>query len=161
MWVRPLGREDPLEQGMATHSSILAWRIPWTEDPGGLQCIGLQRVGHDWSDLASTWFNALILYVVLIKWNHTLFFFAFYPSTPWISCGPWGHKELDMTERLNNTKLHLLITWCSILLMLHNIFNHFLYWLFSTFCYYKQCCNEQPIHTLVCLSVLYTCLSIE
>ena len=74
---------------------------------------------------------------------------------------PWGHKELDMTERLNNTKLHLLITWCSILLMLHNIFNHFLYLLFSTFCYYKQCCNEQPIHTLVCLSVLYTCLSIE
>ena len=37
---------------MATHSSILAWRIPWTEDPGGLQSIGLQRVGHNWSDLA-------------------------------------------------------------------------------------------------------------
>ena len=36
MWVRPLGWEDPLEEGMATHSSILAWRIPWTEDPGGL-----------------------------------------------------------------------------------------------------------------------------
>ena len=46
--VRSLGREDPLEEGMATHSSILAWRIPWTEEPGGLQPIGSQRVRHDW-----------------------------------------------------------------------------------------------------------------
>ena len=44
--VRSLGREDPLEEGMATHSSILAWRIPWTEEPGGLQSTGSQRVGH-------------------------------------------------------------------------------------------------------------------
>ena len=42
-----LGWEDLLEEGMATHSSILAWRIPWTEEPGGLQFIGLQRVGHN------------------------------------------------------------------------------------------------------------------
>ena len=42
-----LGREDPLEKGMATHSSILAWEIPWTEEPGRLQSMGLQRVGHD------------------------------------------------------------------------------------------------------------------
>ena len=41
------GREDPLEEGMATHSSGLAWRIPWTEEPGGLQSMGSQRVGHD------------------------------------------------------------------------------------------------------------------
>jgi len=47
-WVRSLGWEDLLEEGMATHSSILAWRIPWTEEPGGLQSIGLQRTGHDW-----------------------------------------------------------------------------------------------------------------
>ena len=47
-----LGGEDPLEKGMATHSSILAWRIPWTEGPGGLQSVGLQRVGHDCRDLA-------------------------------------------------------------------------------------------------------------
>ena len=46
-WVRSLGREDPLEKEMATHSSILAWRIPWTEEPGGLQSTGLQRVRHD------------------------------------------------------------------------------------------------------------------
>ena len=42
-----LGQEDPLEKGMATHSSILAWKIPWTEEPGGLQPIGSQRVRHD------------------------------------------------------------------------------------------------------------------
>ena len=46
-WVRSLGWEDPLEEGMATHSSILAWRIPWTEEPGGLQSMGPQRVGHN------------------------------------------------------------------------------------------------------------------
>ena len=44
-----LGREDPPEEGMATHSSVLAWRIPWTEEPGGLQSMRLQRVGHDWA----------------------------------------------------------------------------------------------------------------
>ena len=50
MWetqVRSLGWEDPLEKEMATHSSILAWRIPWTEKPGGLQSWGLQRLGHN------------------------------------------------------------------------------------------------------------------
>ena len=45
--VQSLGQEDSLEEGMATHSSILAWRIPWTEEPGGLQSMGSQRVGHD------------------------------------------------------------------------------------------------------------------
>ena len=45
--VRSLGWDVPLEKGMATHSSILAWRIPWTEKPGGLQSVGSQRVGHD------------------------------------------------------------------------------------------------------------------
>ena len=48
-WVPSLGWEDPLEEGMATHSSILAWRITWTEQPGGLQSIWSQRVGHNWA----------------------------------------------------------------------------------------------------------------
>ena len=47
-WVRSLGQEDPLEKEMATHSSILAWKIPWMEEPGRLQSMGLQRVGHSW-----------------------------------------------------------------------------------------------------------------
>ena len=48
-WVQTLGQEDPLEKGMATHSSTLAWKIPWMEKPGRLQPMGLQRVGHDWA----------------------------------------------------------------------------------------------------------------
>ena len=47
MWVQSLGGEDPLEKETKTHSSIFAWRIPWTEEPGGLQSLGLQRGGHD------------------------------------------------------------------------------------------------------------------
>ena len=54
--VQSLGHEDPLKKGMATHSSIPAWRIPWTEESGGLQSMGLQRVGHD---------NILHRYVIL------------------------------------------------------------------------------------------------
>ena len=46
-WVQSLGWEDPLEKEVATHSSILAWRIPWTKEPEGLQSMGLHRVGHD------------------------------------------------------------------------------------------------------------------
>ena len=52
MWVWSLGPKDPLETGMATHFTVLAWRIPWTEEPGGLQSMGSQRVRHDWSNLA-------------------------------------------------------------------------------------------------------------
>ena len=52
MPVQIMGWEDPPEEGMATHSSILAWRIPWSEEPGGLQSTGSQRIRHDWSELA-------------------------------------------------------------------------------------------------------------
>ena len=66
MWetrVRSLSREDPLEKEMATHSSIIAWRIPWREDPGRLQSMGSQRVGHDWAtslslSFLSTWIQS-------------------------------------------------------------------------------------------------------
>ena len=47
IWAGSLGWEDPLEEGVATHSSILAWRVPWMDEPGGLQSIGSQRVGHN------------------------------------------------------------------------------------------------------------------
>ena len=62
MPVQSLDQEDTLEESMASHSSILAWRIPWTEEPGRLQSMGLQRVGHDWSDWAAValfWLNSL------------------------------------------------------------------------------------------------------
>ena len=48
-FVQSLDRENPIEKGTATHSNLLAWRIPWTEEPGGLQSMGLQRVRHDWA----------------------------------------------------------------------------------------------------------------
>ena len=54
IWVPSLGWEDPLEKGMAIHSSILAWKIPWTEEPGGLQSTVSQRAGHDCSHFACT-----------------------------------------------------------------------------------------------------------
>ena len=52
MWVRSLDWEDSLEEDMETHFSILGWRIPWTEEPGGLQSMGSRSVGHNWSNLA-------------------------------------------------------------------------------------------------------------
>ena len=55
-WVRSLGQEDPLQEKMATHSSIFAWRIPRTEEPGGLQSVGSQRVGYNWeTNTLSSW----------------------------------------------------------------------------------------------------------
>ena len=62
--VRSLGQEDPLEKGMATHSSILAWRILWTEEPGGLHSMGSPRVGHNWSNLAYTHGTSQVVLVV-------------------------------------------------------------------------------------------------
>ena len=57
IWVRSLGREDTLEKEMATHSSILAWRIPWTEEPGGLQSTGSQRVLHNFASICPSPFS--------------------------------------------------------------------------------------------------------
>ena len=67
-WVQSLGREDPLEKEMATHSSVLAWRIPWTEELGRLQSMGLQRVGHDWTTSLSA-----LNWTLLLLCNHCTF----------------------------------------------------------------------------------------
>ena len=61
MWVQSLGQEDPLEEEMATHSSIHAWKIPWTEERGGLQSIGSQRVKQDWSELVHVHIIVIVL----------------------------------------------------------------------------------------------------
>ena len=63
LWVWSLGQEDPLEKGMATHSSILAWRIPWTEEPGGLQPVWLQRVEQDWATNTFTFFTETVVLI--------------------------------------------------------------------------------------------------
>ena len=78
MQVWSLGQADPLEEGMATHCSILAWKIPWTEEPGGLQSLGSQRVRHDWSDLARTSMFSL-------EWKEGMF----YPKVP----EQWGRRN--------------------------------------------------------------------
>ena len=67
-WVRSLGWKDPLAKEMATHSSILAWKIPWTEEPGGLQSMGSQRVGYDWATNTSLY--EIITTVVLVNIHH-------------------------------------------------------------------------------------------
>ena len=83
-WVRSLDREDPLEKEMATHSRILAWRIPWTEEPGGLQSTGSQRVRNDWA-------TSLSLFPLYWWWASGLFhFFAYYEE----SCYKSSHENL-------------------------------------------------------------------
>ena len=67
-----LGREDPLEKEMATHSSILAWKISWTEEPGGLQYMGSQRVGHNWAT------NTYLLTIFLMKSSKTVKFIVYH-----------------------------------------------------------------------------------
>ena len=59
-WIRSLGQEDPLEKGMATYSNFLSWRTPWTEEPGGLQYMGLQRVGHDYTFADNLQFSSVM-----------------------------------------------------------------------------------------------------
>ena len=78
--VRSLGWEDPLEKEMATHSSILAWRIPWSEEPGGLHSMGSQRVGHDWATSFSLSFHFNFFYIYLLFFLCVCVFFFNLPE---------------------------------------------------------------------------------
>ena len=75
-------QEDPLEEGMATHSSILVWRIPWTEEPSSLQSMGLQKVGDNWSNLAYTYTHTYLkynfIYLSFISCDSELLYLIFY-----------------------------------------------------------------------------------
>ena len=121
--VQSLGQEDPLEKEMATHSSILAWRIPWTEEPGGLQSTGSQRVGHDWATSLS-----LLLYLqsrndFLLISPHThasqSFYIFFFPP----ACTPaclysyvYSHIFIHMFPSVHThcmTSTELWREWCS------------------------------------------------
>ena len=66
IWVQSLGWEDPLEKGMATHFSILAWKIPWAEEPGRLQSMGLQRIRHNW--VTNTFFQEIVVQSLCCVW---------------------------------------------------------------------------------------------
>ena len=105
MWetqVRSLGWEDPLEKGMATHSSILAWRTPWIEEPGGLQFMGSQRVGHDWAT------NTLLLFTrgiastlyVLITLIFKINMSTYYPHITDKEIEPQKGKQLAYSQSL-------------------------------------------------------------
>ena len=99
IWVPSLGREDPLEEEMAIHSSILAWEIPWIEEPGGLQSMGSQKVGQDWvtkqEGAPPVW---------LLSWDNSLFWPWTWPNTSAPS-GTWAYWLLDW----NLTSLALLV----------------------------------------------------
>ena len=111
MQAQYLGREDPLEEGMATHSSILAWRIPWTEEPGGLQSVGWQRVGHKWMTNTFTLrVESLFFKAIWLSCKRALLAFkARYagPSSSWCRAhGPgsvmWGWDPLLLRQNLHN-----------------------------------------------------------
>ena len=99
-WVRSLGRDDPLEKEMAIHSSILAWRIPGTGEPGGLPSMGSHRVRHDWNDVAVA---VAATFYRRRQWHPTPVFLPG-KSHGWRSlegCSPWGRWGSDTTEWLH------------------------------------------------------------
>ena len=89
-WVQTLSQEDLLEKGMAIHSSILAWEIPWTEEPGKLQSIGLQRVRHYWATNTFTFFLFFFL-IFFLLYNTVLVLPYIDMNPPWVymSSQPW------------------------------------------------------------------------
>ena len=108
-WVRSLGWEDPREKEMATHSSILAWRIPGTEDPGGLLSMGLHRVGYNWSDLAAAEHDH-------VHQSKTQFFPQPAPPIRNLPQASYPHPSEDrQNENHNHRKLTQLITWITAL----------------------------------------------
>ena len=115
-WFQSLGWEDLLEEGVATHSSILAWRIPWMEKPGRLCSIGWQRVGHNWSNLVCTHaythtHTHTHIHVYIGKGNVYTLQYSYLEN--FMDSGAWwaihGHQELDTTERLTHTHTHIFI----------------------------------------------------
>ena len=112
-WVRFLGREDPLEKGMATHSSILAWGNPWTEEPGGLEPMGSQRVGHNWvTSILISWAERVSL--GLLSKSSALDFWMGLdlrhrkPSTVWTLCCMDTHSK---TYYIHSTSCLLCVLW--------------------------------------------------
>ena len=95
-WVQSLGQEDPLEKEMATRSSILAWRIPWTEEPGRLQSMGSLRVGQD----SVTSLSLFTFMHWRRKWQPTAVFLPgeFQGRGSLVGCRLWGRTESDTTE---------------------------------------------------------------
>ena len=100
-----LGQENPLEEGMATHSSFLAWRIPWTEEPGGLQSMESQRVGHNWETFTHS---------LSILWNNYIFSLLILFNEP-NYCSHAQHLQvstlLDLNPVLLNQLFLIFLSW--------------------------------------------------
>ena len=122
----PLAWESPLEKGMAIHSSILAWRIPCPEEPDRLQSIGLQRVGHDWSDLARTisiptvrdpslgflvtWFWPFVSFQKSFKWGFLPILFSIRLFS-WHYYATWVTKVIRDRSYCMQTELEEMVVW--------------------------------------------------
>ena len=101
-WVRSW--EDPMEKGMATHSSILAWRIPWTEEPQGLQSMGSQRVGHDWATNTYIYGLGMVL-GTLYPWYHWT---PINPAKGLHQCPVWPRRQIQEAGAISPRSL----SWC-------------------------------------------------
>ena len=99
--VQSLGREDPLEKEMATHSSSLAWKIPWTEEPGRLQSMGSQRVGHDWATSLSLSLSLIYLGASQVAqwWSACQYRRCRrHNFDPWVGKIPWCRKHSNSLQ---------------------------------------------------------------
>ena len=112
-WVQSLGWEDPLQEGMATHPSILAWEIPWTEEPGGLQSMVLQRVGHDWLTKHNSQNSKYIRSEYLTNWIWKRRWKSFSEIFPWLMFRKTGFSFICF-------KIENLKTWRQTLMKLGN-----------------------------------------
>ena len=112
-WVRSLGQEDPLEKEMAIHSSILAWRIPWTEEPGGLQSTGSQRVGHNWATSPSPSLSLMnIAHLIEIDMPQDLMANVFFPSLGMLKIpDSIIHQWKSLSLHYNSLDLSAIKTW--------------------------------------------------
>ena len=145
-WVWSLGLEDPLEKEMATHSSTLAWRIPWREEPGRLQSMGSQRVGHDWAtslSLSCKWLLWCLVWVASFS-----------------QCFPkYTHNCVD------NFGEYLIMKWLSYVKILrncqfsrvtcHSNWSNSSTWNEQCFSFiHPSGCGEEFILTLICISLM-------
>ena len=122
MWVCSLGQKDPLEKGVAAHSSLFAWRIPWTEEPGGLQSMGSQRVGHNWTTNTLSWEARPESYLIACSLRGTLLGKAWLAACHlglkfhllWSQCADWvrqGQRLLLLRRPCWMLSVHLLSVW--------------------------------------------------
>ena len=125
IWVGSLGQEDPLEKGIATHCSILAWRIPWTEKLGWLQSMWSQRVGHNWATNAKTLhthiYVCIHIYTCMLSCCHVQIFVTLWTDSPWIlwTEKPVGLLAMDFSGKNTGVDCHFLLQIMCVYIYIH------------------------------------------